>query len=165
MSHHICFKQNVSIVIMLEAEWIDTYNVHHERIFRNRYRKLVRVGFDATTTEFRSAPVTDLVIGHWLQLAPKTNLVEILQFHLLVHCSRVIFFFELISGHICFNRSLAQVITLVVEWIETFGIHHWMVFRERYGKFPWVRFEPTTTEFCSDRLTEWAIRPLNSTRS
>ena len=29
----------------------------------------------------------------------------------------------------------------------------------------WVRFEPTTTEFCWDAVTDWAIRPLISTCS
>ena len=31
--------------------------------------------------------------------------------------------------HICFKRNIAQVITLVAEWIDTFGIHHWRIFR------------------------------------
>ena len=59
VSHHIWFKQSVSRVIMLVAEWIDTYNVHHKRIFRNSYRKLVWVEFETTITEFRSDTLTE----------------------------------------------------------------------------------------------------------
>ena len=32
-------------------------------------------------------------------------------------------------------------------------------FWSSYRKLTWVRFEPTTTEFCSDALTDWDIRP------
>ena len=55
---------------------------------------------------------------------------------------------------------------------DTYGVHHWyiwcsplihMVFTTE-GFFEvalesWVRLEPTTTEFLSDALTDWAIRP------
>ena len=43
--------------------------------------------------------------------------------------------------------------------IDTCGIHHWRIFRSSYRNFAWVRFEPTTTEFRSDAVTNWAIRP------
>ena len=46
------------------------------------------------------------------------------------------------------EQNLAQVITLVAEWIDTYGIHHWNFFGSSYGKLAWVGFEPTTTEFC-----------------
>ena len=32
-------------------------------------------------------------------------------------------------------------------------------FWNSYRKLAWVRFEPTTTEFSSDTLNDWAIRP------
>ena len=54
---------------------------------------------------------------------------------------------------------LPQVIMLVEEWIDTYSIHHWRIFRSSYRKLAWVEFEPTTTEFLSDALTDWAIRP------
>ena len=40
-----------------------------------------------------------------------------------------------------------------------YGIHHWRIFRSSYRKLAWVRFEPTTTKFRSDALTDWATRP------
>ena len=60
-----------------------------------------------------------------------------------------------------FNRNLSQIITLVAEWIDTYGIHHWKIFRSsyRYRKLAWVGYEPTTTEFHSNILTDLAIRP------
>ena len=33
ISHHSCFKRNLTQFIMLVAEWIDTYGIHHWRIF------------------------------------------------------------------------------------------------------------------------------------
>ena len=54
VSRHICFKRNLAQVITLAAEWIDTYGIHHWRILRSSYRKLAQVGFEPTTTEFRS---------------------------------------------------------------------------------------------------------------
>ena len=47
----------------------------------------------------------------------------------------------------------------VVEWPDTYGIHHWRVLWSSYRKLAWVVFEPTTTEFRSDALTDWGIRP------
>ena len=79
----------------------------------------------------------------------------VLQFHLFVKCSRLNF--GLCLHHICFKRSLAQVITLVADWIDTYNIHHWRILRSSYRKLAWVGFEPTTTEFRSDALTNWAI--------
>ena len=47
----------------------------------------------------------------------------------------------------------------VVEWADKYGIHHWWILWSSYRKLAWVGFEPTTTEFRSDALTDWAIRP------
>ena len=49
--------------------------------------------------------------------------------------------------------------TSVAEWTDAYGIHHWRILWCNYRKLAWVEFEPTTTEFCSDTLTNWAIRP------
>ena len=103
-------------------------------IFRSSYRKLAWVGFEPTTTEFRSDALTDWAIRPWVQLALRANFVQLLQFHLFVQCLRFISVFAFISCHICFKQSLAQVITLVVEWIDTYGIHHWRIFRSSYRK-------------------------------
>ena len=46
----------------------------------------------------------------------------------------------------------------VAEWTDTYGIHHWTILRSCYRKLAWVGFEPTTTEFHSDALTDWTIR-------
>ena len=48
------------------------------------------------------------------------------------------------------KQNLAQVITLVAEWIETYGIHHSKIFRSSYKESLRMRFEPTTTEFRLD---------------
>ena len=44
------------------------------------------------------------------------------------------------------------------KWTDTYGIQHWRILRSSYRKLAWVGFEPTTTEFHSDALTNWAIR-------
>ena len=94
------------------AEWIDTYGIHHWRIFRSSYRKLAWVGFEPTTTEFRSDALTDWAIRPWVQLALRANFVQLLQFYLFVQRWRFISVFAFVSCHICFKWSLAQVITL-----------------------------------------------------
>ena len=47
----------------------------------------------------------------------------------------------------------------VTEWVDTHGIHHGRILWSSYRKLAWVGFEPTTTEFRSDALADWAIRP------
>ena len=74
-------------------------------------------------------------------------------------CSLFISVFGFVSRHIRFKRNLTQVITLVAEWIDSYGVYHWRIFRSGYRKLAWVGFEPTTTEFRSDALTDWVIRP------
>ena len=105
------FKQNLAQVITLVVEWIDRYGIQHWR----SYRKLVWVGFEPTTTEFRSDALTNLAIRPWVQLALRAKFVQLLQFHLFVQSSHFISAIASVSRHICFKRNLAQVITLVVE--------------------------------------------------
>ena len=87
VNHQICFKRNLAQVIMLVAEWIDTYGIHHWRIFRSSYRNLAWVGYESTTTEFRSDTLTKCPIRPWVQLALRAKFVQLLQFHLFVQCS------------------------------------------------------------------------------
>ena len=47
----------------------------------------------------------------------------------------------------------------VAEWTDGYGIYRWTILRSSYGKLAWVEFEPTTTEFRSYALTDWAVRP------
>ena len=91
--------------------YIYIYGIHHWRILRSSYRKLAWVGFEPTTTEFRSDALTDWAIKPWVQLALRANFVQLLQFHLLVQCSRFILASAFVSRHICFKRNLARVIT------------------------------------------------------
>ena len=45
----------------------------------------------------------------------------------------------------------------VVEWIDTYDIHHWRIIWSIYRKLGRVGFEPKTTEFRSDALTDCSI--------
>ena len=47
----------------------------------------------------------------------------------------------------------------VEKWADTYGIHHGRILWSNYRKLARVGFEPTTTEFPSDALTDWAIKP------
>ena len=116
------------------------------------------VGFEPTSIELRSDALTNRAIRPWVELTLTANFVQLLQFHLFVHCSRFISVFAFVSCHNCFKQRLAQVITLVAEWIGRYRIHHWINFSSSYRKLACVRFEPTTTEFRSDAPTDWAIR-------
>ena len=61
------------------------YGIHHWRIIWSSYRDLAWVGFEPTTTEFRSDVLTGSEIRQWAQLALRANLVQLLQFHRLLH--------------------------------------------------------------------------------
>ena len=47
----------------------------------------------------------------------------------------------------------------VAEWADTYGIHHGKIFRSSHRKLAWTAFQPSTTEFRSDALTDWTIKP------
>ena len=66
--------------------------------------------------------------------------------------------FAFVRRHICFKPSLALIITIVAERIDTYGIQHWNISRSSYRMLTCFRFKPTTTEFRSDALIEWALR-------
>ena len=105
-----------------------------------------------------SDALTNWAIRSRVQLALRAIFLQLLQFHIIVQCSHFISAIAFFSHRICFKRNLAQVITLVTEWINTYGIHHWRIFRSSYKKLAWMGFEPMSTEFRSDALTDWAIR-------
>ena len=111
------------------------------------------------TTEFYSDTLTDWAIRPWLQLTLRANFVQLLLFHLFVQCSHFVLAIAFARCHISFTQNLEQVFTFAAEWSDTYGIQHWRIFRSSNRKVAWVRFEPTTTEFCSDALTKWAIKP------
>ena len=46
----------------------------------------------------------------------------------------------------------------VAEESDTYGIQHWKTLWSSYRKLARVGFEPTSAKFCSDALTDWAIR-------
>ena len=144
--------------------YIYIYVIHHWRIFRSSCRKLAWVGFEPTTTEFCSDALTDWAIRPWVQLALRANFVQLLQFHLFVQCSRFISVFAIVSRHICFKRSLSQVMMLVAEWIDTYGIHHWGIFRSSYRKLAWVGFKPLTTDIYIRTFTNEKIYQRCSTQ-
>ena len=95
--------------------YIYIYKFHHWRILRSSYRKLAWVGFEPTTTEFRSDALTDWAIRPWVQLTLRANFVELLQFHLFVQCSSFISTIAFVSRHTCFKWNLAQVITYLQQ--------------------------------------------------
>ena len=103
--------------------------------------------------------------GHWIQLAFRANLVQLLQFHLYVQCSRFILAFAFVHRRVCFKRTLAQVIVaesfVATESFSAYGIQHWQIFRSSYRKIIWLGFEPITTKFHSDAITDWDIRPVS----
>ena len=88
--------------------YIYIYSIHHWRIFRSSYRKLAWVGFEPTTTEFRSDAVTDWAISPGVQLALRANFVQLLQFHLFIQCSRFISVFAFVSRQICFLSEVSH---------------------------------------------------------
>ena len=117
------------------------------------------MGFEPTTTEFRSDALTDSAIRHWVQLTLTANFVQLLQFHRLfsvtfhfgycLHHSPRLFELKVSWGN---HMSVA-------EWADIYDIHHWRIIWSSYRKLAWFGFEPTAFEFRSDALTDWGIRP------
>ena len=73
-----------------------------------------------------------------------------------------IYIYTYIYIYICIiyiHISMYYIVYACIYMCIIYGIHHWRIFRSRYKKLAWVGFEPTTTEFRSDVLTDWAIRP------
>ena len=91
--------------------------------FWSSYSKFAWVGFETTTIEFRSENLTDWAIWPWVQLALRGNFGQLLQFHLLDQFSHFISAIAFVTRHICFKQNLAKIITLVAEWIDTYGTH------------------------------------------
>ena len=110
--------------------------------FWSSNKKLAWVEFEPTTTEFRSDPLTEWAIRPWVQVTLTASFSELLLFHLFVQCSRVISVIVFVSRQICFKQNLAKVITLVVEWIDTYGIHQWRIFEiviESWHEWVWTQ--------------------------
>ena len=90
---HISFRllgSSVGTFLLIEIYWgnhmsvaylVNTYGIHHWSIFRGSYRELAWVGFEPTTTEFRSDGLTNRAIRPWVELGIRANFVQILIFH------------------------------------------------------------------------------------
>ena len=63
------------------------------------------------------------------------------------------------SGEQQTQTHLRFICMYVYIYIYIYGIHHWRIIWSSFRKLAWVEIEPTTTEFRSDALTDWAIRP------
>ena len=120
---------------------------------------LFEVGVEPTTTEFHSDSLTDWAIRPWIQFALRLDFVQSLQFHRLFsvrfhfgYCLRQ--FPHLFLLRFCRGNHMN-----VAEWTDVCGIYHWRTLWRSYKKLALVGLEPTTTEFHSDSLTDWTIRP------
>ena len=111
------------------------YGNQYWRTFRNSYRKLTWVGFELATTEFHSANLYDWTIRSWVQFWLRASLVQIPQFYFLF--SVQISFQPLPSSVTMFIlvKTCTGNHTGVTECTDTYGIHHWRIFRSRYRKF------------------------------
>ena len=71
--------------------------------------KLTIESFEPKTTEFRSDALTDWVIRRWAQLALRANLVQLLQFHRLLHLvipSLSLAYYQTINIHFVKNSEM-----------------------------------------------------------
>ena len=111
------------------------------------------------TTKFSLDALTDWAIRPWIQIQLRANFLQLLQFH------------RLLSVRFHFGYCLRQSPRLFqlefswgnhvsgVEWSDTYGIYHGRIIWSSYRDLAWVGFETTTTEFCSNALTDWVMRP------
>ena len=155
---HTCENYRIYVYIYIYI-YIYIYGIHHRTILWSSYRKLARVGFEPTTTEFRSDALTDWAIRPWVQLALRANFVQLLQFHRLFSVTIHFGYCLRQSPHLFWLKFCWGNHMSVAEWVDTYVIHHRSILWSSYRKLPRVGFEPTTTELRSDALTNWAIRP------
>ena len=116
---------------MSVAEWIDTYGIQ-SLILWSSYRKLAWVGFEPKSTEFCSDALTNWAIRPWVQHAFRANSVQLLQSH---HLFSVIFYFSYClrqSPHVFQSKFCRGNHMSVVEWVDTYGIHHWRILWSSY---------------------------------
>ena len=134
-------------------------NIYIYRILRSCYRRLAWVGFEPMTIEFRSDSLLTELSGHEFNSHSEPTLFSyssftfssVFRFHF-SYCFRQ-------SPHIAQSKCDRGNHVSVAEYIDAYVIHHWRVFRSSYRKLAWVGFEPTISEFHSDALNVWAIRP------
>ena len=88
------------------------YGIHHRKILWSSYRKLAWVGFEPTTTEFRSDTITDWAISHEFNSHSEPTLYSYSNF-IVCSVSHFISAIAFVSRHVCFNRSFVEVITWV----------------------------------------------------
>ena len=64
------------------GEWVDDiYGNYHWTTLWSSYSKLTWIGYESTTTEFRSGALTHWAIRSWVELALRANFLQLLQFH------------------------------------------------------------------------------------
>ena len=102
---------------------VSTGGTQQWRIFRSSYIKLAWLRFEPTTTEFCSDALTDWAFKPWVQLVLRGNSLQLLQIYLFVLCSRFTSVFSFVRCHNCLKPSLALIITLIAQWIDTYVIH------------------------------------------
>ena len=144
------------------VEWAATYGIHYWQILQSSYRKLAWVWFEPMVTEFVWDALTYWAIRPWVRLTLRANFVQLLQGHCLFSAT---FRFgslpctlHLLPPLFLSNFSVENHMS-VAEWANICGIHYWQILRKSSTKFSWVGLEPMTTEFRSEALTEWAIKP------
>ena len=87
----------------------DTYCIYYWRMFWCIYRKLAWVGFEPTTTEFRSDNFTELS-AHEFNSHSEPTLYSYSNF-IVCSVSNFISAIAFVSHHACFNWNLLEVIT------------------------------------------------------
>ena len=111
-----------------------------------------------------SDALTDWAIRPWVELGLRANFVQLLQFHPFLQCSCFMSVFTFVSCHICSKRSLAQVVTLVVEWIDTYGIHHLSIFLKVTIE-SWLEWDLNPQPLNSVQMLWLRYQPMSSTCS
>ena len=102
------------------------------------YRKLAWVGFEPTTTEFRSDALTDWAIRPWVQLALRAKFIQLL--HIYIHIYMYLFIWYMITDR--------KIFYILLFWIECSTLVLFCPFiRHPLSKFtlrPWFK-----SHFCS----------------
>ena len=122
--------------------YIYMYGIHHWMILWGSYRKMVWVGFELMTTEFRSDAVTHWAIRPWGQLTLRANFVQLLQFHRS---------FSVKLHFSCCLHQLPRLFYLKFSWGNHMSVAEWM-----------IHMLFTTEGFFEVAIESWSEQDLNS---
>ena len=95
----------------------------------------------------------------WLNLSVVNTIIYIYIYYIFIYYIYTYIHIYIIYIIYIYIYILYIYIWYIYIYIYMYGMHHWLILWSSYKKLAWMGFESMTTEFHSDTLADWAIRP------